>query len=66
MIKRILIYTIATVVGIALFIASHIYATRLRGYIGYGGELVFLFAPALVWMIRACMKTPEGEEGDDL
>ena len=58
-------YVVAVVVGLALFHAGHQHATQWRGYTAFGGELFFLFMPALIiYLIRTCAKERREQNGN--
>ena len=44
----ILLYAASFVTGLILFNVAHQYATIVRGYTAYGGEMLLLFLPTLV------------------
>jgi hypothetical protein len=46
----------AAVIGIIFFLLAHAHETEIRGYVAYGGEIVFLLMPAFVFIFRDCRK----------
>jgi apolipoprotein N-acyltransferase len=45
-------YAALFALGVLLFLWAHEYATRERGYIAYGGEVLFIGLPLFVWIVR--------------
>ncbi len=52
-------FAILQIIGLSIFEAGHRYATAVRGYNAFGGELVFLFLPFFVYLIKNVFWDPE-------
>lgn len=56
MIAKILKWLAITAAGVLLFFWAHGAATEARGYVAYGGELVFLLLPLWWKLIAVCIR----------
>jgi hypothetical protein len=54
--RQILKYIALAVIGVALSLAAHQYATESRGYEAIGGEFVFVLLPVLWWFLEQIIR----------
>ena len=54
--KKIFLYIGVTVAGVILFYITHLISNEWRGYVSYGGELLFLLAPVVFYLLRVCIR----------